>query len=95
MVTLNTHIEVSRDIRGGKPCIAGRRITVADIAVRYEWFGESPDEIAAEYNLTLSEIYAALSYYHDHQNEIDASIHESQEFADNLRVRFPSKLSRQ
>ncbi|HEV8715228.1 MAG TPA: DUF433 domain-containing protein [Candidatus Binatia bacterium] len=37
--------------------------------------GLSPEEIHSEYpDLSLAQIHAALSYYYDHQTEIDAEI---------------------
>lgn len=40
--------------------------------------GRSADEIAAEYDLTLGDVYAALAYYFDHREEINRSIDEGQ-----------------
>ncbi len=90
--TLNEHIEVTPGIAGGKPRIAGHRITVQDIAIWHERLGRTPDEIAAEYGLSLAAIYAALSYYFDHRAEIDRAIEEGHAFAEALRERIPSKL---
>jgi uncharacterized protein (DUF433 family) len=87
------HIEITPGVCGGKPRIAGHRITVQDIAIWHERLGRSVDEIATEYDLTLAEIYAALSYYHDHREEIDRSIREGEAFVEELRRRTPSKLS--
>jgi uncharacterized protein (DUF433 family) len=92
--TLDEHIEVTPGVAGGKPRIAGRRITVQDIAVWHEWMGTSVDQIATEYNLQISDVYAALAYYHDHREEIDKSIKESDEFIQSLRTQIPSKLSK-
>jgi len=37
--------------------------------------GSSPEEMHFQYpHLSLSQIYAALAYYHDHQTEMDAQI---------------------
>jgi len=37
--------------------------------------GSSPEEMHFQYpHLSLSQIYAALGYYHDHQKEMDAQI---------------------
>src|SRR5437588_555528 len=37
--------------------------------------GSSPEEMHFQYpHLSLSQIYAALAYYHDHQAEMDAQI---------------------
>ena len=90
--TLDEHIEATPGIAGGKPRIAGHRITVQDIAIWHERLGRSPDEIAAEYGLSLAAIYAALAYYFDHRAEIDRAIEEGQAFAEALRQRIPSKL---
>lgn len=86
------HIETTADVAGGKPRIAGRRITVQDIVIWHERLGKTPDEIAVEYDLTLAEIYAALAYYFDHRAEIDQSISDGREFAEALRQSTPSKL---
>ena len=91
-VTLDRYIEITPDIRGGKPRIAGRRITVADVAIAYLRLGQSLEEVAAEYELTLTEVYAAMSFYYDNKVAIDESIQASETFADSLRPLYPSLL---
>ena len=86
------HIVQTHGIAGGKPRIDGHRITVQNIVVWHEHLGFSVEEIANQYNLSFSEIYAALAYYFDHKDEIDKSIDNSIEFAENLRIQTPSKL---
>lgn len=66
---------------------------MSDIAVWHEQLGLTVDEIAAEYDLSLADIHAALAYYFDHREEIDASIAESKAFAQALKERTPSKLA--
>ena len=78
---LDRHITIDRNICHGRPHLAGRRIRVQDIAVWHERMGLSVDEIGADYNLSLAEIYAALSYYFDHKAEIDAAIHADRALA--------------
>src|SRR6059058_2204590 len=40
--------------------------------------GSSPEEMHFQYpHLSLSQIYAAFAYYHDHQTEMDAQIERS------------------
>ena len=77
---------------GGKPRLAGHRITVQNIALWHEWMGRTVDEIATEYDLTLADVHAALAYYYAHQQDIDQSIRDSKSFIDALRARTPSKL---
>lgn len=91
--TLDKHIEITAGIAGGKPRIAGHRITVQNVVIWHEWLGISADEIVAQYNLTLSDVYAALTYYYDHKEEIDKSIKENDAFIQQLRKKIPSKIS--
>lgn len=51
------------------------RIRVAQIVMDYLAHGWSPDEICRHYpHLTPAETHAAMTYYYDHQVEIDAEI---------------------
>jgi prevent-host-death family protein len=65
------------DVSGGEPIIRGTRISVRHIVERTQ-AGQSVDDIlAALPHLTATQVYDALSYYHDHQAEIDGLIQES------------------
>src|SRR5919106_4570185 len=88
--SLDDHIELTPDTAGGKPRIRGRRITVQHIVIWHERLGKSADEIAAEYDLTLGDVHAALAYYFDHRPEIDARMAEDRVFAEALRARTRS-----
>jgi uncharacterized protein (DUF433 family) len=83
--TLDRYIEITPDVAGGKPRLAGHRITVQNIAIWHEWSGLSVEEIASEYNLTLTEVHAALAFYYAYKAEIDASIVEDEAFVEELR----------
>jgi uncharacterized protein (DUF433 family) len=62
------------EIRHGKPHIAGTGITVHRVVIWYKQ-GYSPEEIADEYeHLTLAQVYAALTYYHANQTEIETDL---------------------
>ena len=73
------------DVLGGKPRIEGRRVSVQQIAAYHRRAGWHAEEIAEAFNLSLSEVYAALSYYYAHQDEIDAEIERDQAELDALR----------
>ena len=90
LVDLDRFIEMTPGICGGKPRIAGRRITVQNIAIWHERMGMSSDEIASDYGLTLAEVHAALAYYFDHRDEIEKSIREGLTLAEELRKTHPS-----
>lgn len=91
--TASQHIAITPGVCGGKPRIAGRRITVANIAIWHERLGKSADDIATEYDLTLADVYAALAYYFDHRAEIDESIAESKALIATLREENASRLA--
>ena len=90
---LDEHIETTPGVAGGKPRIAGRRITVQNIVIWHERMGKSADEISAEHDLELADVYAALTYYFDNRIELDKSIRDGEEFALELRERIASKLA--
>ena len=85
--SLQDRIVTTPGVRGGKPRIAGHRITVSDVAIWHERMGMSPDEIVSEYpTIALSDVHAALAYYFDHRDEVDREILESEKFAEQHRA---------
>ena len=64
------YIVIDPEILGGRPTIAGHRIGVIHVATWIQQ-GMRPFEIAEAYHLSLAEVYAALTYYYDHQEELD------------------------
>ncbi|HVX60539.1 MAG TPA: DUF433 domain-containing protein [Pirellulales bacterium] len=89
------HIEVTPGVCGGKPRIAGTRIRVEDIVVWHEFQGKSPNEIVADFpQLSLADVYAALTYYFDHRDEFQRQMHEAREYAAKMKASIPSKLPR-
>lgn len=59
------------DILGGKPRLAGHRISVLDIVDRHHE-GRTPEEVASLYELDLGEVFTALAYYHENPEEMRA-----------------------
>jgi uncharacterized protein (DUF433 family) len=71
------YITSNPGIAGGRPVIAGTRITVNSIAGYYQ-LGMSIDEILDSLrHLTPSQVHSALAYYFDHQDEINADLEEA------------------
>ncbi len=78
---------------GGKPRIDGHRITVKHIVLDHQRVGMSPDEIVSAYpSLTISDVYAALAYYHDHRADIDADIKADDEHWAEIEQHDPGRL---
>ena len=85
------HIYITPGVCGGKPRIAGHRIKVQDVEIWHERMGMSPDEIVYHYpSITLADVYAALSYYHDHLEEIRKDIEDDEIFAREMQAKTPS-----
>ncbi len=61
-------------VRGGRPCIEGTGITVANIASLYKFHHMDAQEIADHLWLEVSVIQDALDYYADHEQYIDVCI---------------------
>src|SRR5437763_7493115 len=73
---------------GGRPRIDGHRITVEDVAIWHDRMGMSPDEIVSAYpSLSVSDVHAALAYYDEHREQIDAEIREGGRFVAEMKAR--------
>jgi len=67
-----THIEIDEH---GIAWIAGANTKVIEVVLDKLAYGWSPEEIHFQHpHLALAQIHAALAYYYDHQEEIDADI---------------------
>jgi uncharacterized protein (DUF433 family) len=89
--TVSEYIGIRPGYCGGKPHILGHRIKVKHVAIWHEKMGMTPTEIVATYpTITLAQVHAALSYYYDHREEIEAEIEEERRFVEELRAGQPS-----
>ena len=59
-------------VMGGEPRIEGRRVTVLRIQALVEELGLPAAEVASMHDLDVADVYAALTYYHEHPDEIAA-----------------------
>lgn len=73
-------------IRGGRPSIADRSVTVSDLASRHLYFGTSPEELAVQFKLSLGQVYAALAYYYTNKAVIDEEMRRDQDRTDQLKT---------
>src|SRR6266540_555274 len=72
-----THIQ--RDERG-VAWIADKNTKVIEVAMDQAAYGWDAEEIhAAHPHLSLAQIHAALSYYHDHKREFDEAMQQQLE----------------
>ncbi len=68
----------------GKPRVRGSGVAVRVLAELHN-IGWSAEKLADHMELTVAQVYAALSYYYDHKAEMDESIHAGQELSKNAR----------
>jgi uncharacterized protein (DUF433 family) len=78
----------------GRAWIDDANVKVIEVVLDHIAYGWSAEEIHAQHShLSLSQIYAALGYYYDHQAELDAQIEQSRRQADALAAQAaPSPL---
>lgn len=74
------HIVRSADRCSGRPRIRGTRITVDDIVTEWDY-------------LTRADVYAALAYYWDHKDEIDAEEAQDAAFAEQFKRDHPDRVT--
>ncbi len=61
-------------IRNGQPCIAGTGLRVTDLVIAHIFHRRTPDELAADYELSLAQVYAALAFYYANKYDLDLVI---------------------
>jgi uncharacterized protein (DUF433 family) len=75
---IETLIERTPGILGGRPRLAGSRISIRQIGVHYT-AGETPEQILDSYpHLDLARIHAGIAYYLVNRERIDAEIAEEE-----------------
>ena len=71
-----------KDYCGGSPIIAGTKFPVHSVVNYILKQGLTPEELVKEFtHLTLAQVYDALSYYYDHQGEIEQKLLENTEYS--------------
>ena len=69
------YIDKHPGYRGGRAIIVGTNFPVSSVAIYILRHGMLPEELIRRFpHLTLAQVYDALSYYYDHQAEIDTEI---------------------
>jgi uncharacterized protein (DUF433 family) len=58
-----------------EPHLSGRRLTVRTLVSAVEDSGLDPGEVADRYDLPVADVYRALTYYHDHPEEMARVAH--------------------
>ncbi|MCZ6632843.1 MAG: DUF433 domain-containing protein [bacterium] len=87
---LYEHIDLGND---DVPKIKGTRTKVVQIVLDKLAYGWSPEEIHFQHpHLSMGQIYSALAYYADHQEELDAEVEKGLQEMDITRERLGPSL---
>jgi uncharacterized protein (DUF433 family) len=93
VAVLNLLIELDEN---GVAWITGANTKVVEVVLDKMAHGSSPEEMHIQYpHLSLAQIHAALSYYYEHQAELDAHIERWDREVEALRAEQPDSPLRQ
>lgn len=73
------------DVLGGEPRIDGTRIGVRHVAARVIDSGQSPAHVADQLDVSLADVYEALSHYYVHIHEMRELEAENKETFERVR----------
>lgn len=92
VAVLNSLIELDEN---GVAWIAGANTKVVEVVLDKMAHGWSPEEMHFQHShLSMAQIHAALSYYYEHQAEIDADIERRDREVEGLRSQHRNPLTR-
>ena len=93
VAVLNSLIEIDEK---GVPWISGANTKVVEVVLDKMAYGWSPEEMHRQHpHLSMAQIHAALSYYYEHQDEVDADIERRYQYVEELRAQQPDSPLRQ
>ncbi len=94
--TDHPHIIRIEGVRGGDPITREASVSVRAIVEITYRLKQTPQEIVESYapDMTLAQVYDALSYYHDHKEEIDEIIAENDAAGERVR-KMTEEMDRQ
>jgi len=79
----------------GRPWIEGTGRKVIEVAIDTR-AGMSADQIhEAHPDLPLARIHAALTYYFDHQSELDDEIARIEAYVEEVKAQHPTRITRE
>lgn len=85
------YVEKQRGYREGRAIIVGTNFAVSSVVTYILRNGMLAEELVRIFpHLTLAQVYDALSYYYDHQPQIDAEI-ERNLSEDSFAAKLPSR----
>ena len=91
-IDIGTLIIATPGVLGGRRIIKKKRISVQRIAAWYKTGLNAEEIVERMENLTLAQVYAALTYYHANTEEIEAYLASEKADYDRLSQNFELDL---
>ena len=86
MATIDTILHVRCDAKG-VAWVDDTRVKVVEVVLSKQAYDLTPEELHEQYpHLSLAQIHAALAYYYDHQDELDADIVRRAKVAEEIQA---------
>src|SRR5213593_4894293 len=93
VAALNSLIEIDEQ---RIPWISGANTKVVEVVLVKMAYGWSPEEMHRQHpHLSMAQIHAALAYYYEHQDEVDADIERRNQYVEEMRAQQPDSPLRQ
>jgi len=93
VAVINSLIEIDDQ---GIPWISGANTKVVEVVLDKMAYGWSPEEMHRQHShLSMAQIHAALSYYYEHQAEVDADIERRNRYVEEMRAQQENSFTRQ
>lgn len=91
-IQLDAMLVRTPNVCGGRLRVDGTRVTVLQIATLYKR-GESAEEIAQNFpQLNLSQVYAALAYYHANRVDVEQELADEANDFERLKAQYASDV---
>lgn len=92
--TVYSHITKAPGVRGSRACIDQTRIAVVDVVALLKQ-GKSDEQMREAYpSLNLAQVHAAISYYYENKDEIEAELAEDEGWEEENERRKAEHLAR-
>ena len=93
VAVINSLIEIDEK---GVPWISGANTKVVEVVLDKIAYGWTPEETHRQHpHLSMAQIHAALSYYYEHQAEVDADIERRNRYVEEMRAQQENSFTRQ
>ena len=93
VAVLNSLIELDEH---GVPWITGANTKVVEVVLDKMAYGWSPEEMHWQHpHLSMAQIHAALAYYYEHQDDIDADIERRTRYVEETRAQQKNPFTRE